>query len=51
MFDFYEINFEVKIRQNVGQICENHKKQRCLVFLLQRRLTQRMFPPGLVKVL
>ena len=22
MFDFYKVNFEVKIRQNVGQICE-----------------------------
>ena len=26
--DFYRVNFEVKIRQNVGQICETIKKQR-----------------------
>ena len=25
MFDFYEVTFEVKIRQNIGQICETIK--------------------------
>ena len=25
MFDIYEVNFEVKIRQNVGQICKTIK--------------------------
>ena len=33
MFDFYEVNFEVKVIQNVGKICEtikseNHKMSR-----------------------
>ena len=25
MFDFYEVTFEAKIRQNIGQICETIK--------------------------
>ena len=33
MFDFYKINFEAKIRQNIGQICKTIKKKdmSCLV--------------------
>ena len=27
MFDFYEVNFEFKARQNVGQICETIKNK------------------------
>ena len=27
MLDFYEVNFEVKIRQNIGQICESIKNK------------------------
>ena len=27
MFDFYEVNFEVKIRRNVGKICETVKSE------------------------
>ena len=46
MFDFYDINFEVKIRQNVGQILETMKNKGT-----SRLVTQRMFPPGSVRVL
>ena len=33
MFDFYKVNFEAKIRQNIGQICKTIKKKdmSCLV--------------------
>ena len=27
MFYFYEVNFEVKVRQNVGKICETIKNE------------------------
>ena len=33
MFDFYKVNFEVKIRQNICKICETikNKDMSCLV--------------------
>ena len=47
MFYFYEVNFEVKVRKNVGKICETIKNED--TYRLGGRLFKGCFLPGQLK--